>query len=767
MSKDFEWRTEGDGDWNEPPEPSPEHRLRKFPGWVRRHKLWVGGAALLFFIIVGLIYFSLDRRVEEANETITADVLAAHALVREAAGDKDFDLLDVLMVGGSTWRDLQLDLLNIGLFLDRRPLYLNLDSGAADGQPVTPTVSLSADLETAVLTDLIPYRGTSNRLISETIWLEHTFFYERQGESWLLTPLQEDDESFWGKWGTFEGSDYLTLIYPRRDEEVALSLGSRLDDLIGRICDREDVDCPPSFNLELRLSRDLSSMMRFSEGYRNMFLASNRSDLSLPTLTLVGRPVDEAGRDALYWGYENWLAAIMAYRYFERGEFFYNQQIEQLMADLGYELPPEPPTALPMPQPMPAPPIAFPEQDILMACSNSTTLSLLRYSPRANRWSDDLSGRYTTYLSSPVQQFARSIMAPLPDDSGVLISVNNLVDLASNNFKVVSWRRGEERLLLESDVMLQLLPHAIQQQFDPSGRNLVIFDIATGEEETVDPGVAPYAFNLQSCLDGNCDYQDYDGFPYWSPDSSWTLIVDHILQIGLTLRNQQTGEELFVGHGFSPYWLDEENFIYALSFGETETDPIYGPVADISMANVEEPLTHTVLLNTEDIGAALPIHEDTGPIIIKSVVSHPAQPDWLFIAASVGSFENYLLSFRRGTGEISVLLELEAHTLISPFQFMSGGQLLAFSTGGPRLEGFNTSNYLRLVPLEPETMSVVLSEISFEPLAGFSFDWSRDGRWLLIVEQDAIRLTAPNQNYNHTITHDVESCYNAAWVNQE
>jgi hypothetical protein len=47
----------------------------------------------------------------------------------------------------------------------------------------------------------------------------------------------------------------------------------------------------------------------------------------------------------------------------------------------------------------------------------------------------------------------------------------------------------------------------------------------------------------------------------------------------------------------------------------------------------------------------------------------------------------------------------------------------------------------------------------------FNIDWSLDERWLLVVEPDGFRLIAPGQNYNHKIFFDVNSCYQAAWIN--
>ena len=65
-------------------------------------------------------------------------------------------------------------------------------------------------------------------------------------------PLDE----FWGEWVTSEG-DYLSLIYPRRDEAIAERLAEDIDQQIADMCATlEDIDCSADLHLTVRLDYD-------------------------------------------------------------------------------------------------------------------------------------------------------------------------------------------------------------------------------------------------------------------------------------------------------------------------------------------------------------------------------------------------------------------------------------------------------------------------------------------------------------------------------
>jgi hypothetical protein len=762
MSKDFEWKTEEEIQWDEPgSEQSADLRA-----WLRRWWRWLGLSAILLLIVGLVIYNLLNRRVEQAEDAAAAEVLAAHALVRRAVLERDFDLFKAVMLDSdSDWGELQVDLLNVGLFLDRRPLNLKINlEDTADQEP--PIVTLSPDLQTAELIEKIPYELTDDEQIARTIRLEHTFHYRRQEESWLLT-LLPDDEDFWGDWQNSEEGDYVIIKYPQREESLVPFLLEEFDALVGRICQDEDIGCPFNFKLEIRLDRSPTSLEQLNLRVFDTAPIANsgRYHFSFPAPTLIGRPIDEAGRYALYQGYANWLAAVMAFRYAE-GAFIRDERlIEERLAAWGMEPPPEPQQPVPLSQPIPQPSLPFPEQDILLACAGFDNMRLLRYDPRANRWSDELSGRETTYLSTPTRTFPGSLMTSLPDDSGVLVNMTNF-DGETVVSRLVSWQDGQEQLWLERDYRIQLWSGSVQRQFDPTGRKIVIMNINSVFSENVEERsrIVPYILDLEACLSGSCDTESYNGFPYWSPDLSWALIVDAETQSQLTLRDERTGEEISLGSGFSPKWTDDDAFIYIRTVEQPEDS---SPLAEIVAATVDDPRNGRVLVDAAEIAAVLSPDDPAMPVGLRAVVVHPDQPDWLFIAATVDpsadTRQAQLLSFQGDTGRLHPMISSDADEFAIPDRFLEDGQLLVVHTFGPN----SPATSIITIPLDPAQKTAGTPQETVTITEGiFNVDWGQDGRWLLIAGQVSFRLIAPgHNNYDQTIIHDNSACTSAAWVN--
>lgn len=773
MTNDFNWQTDDNNAWEEGADGTPPDSAgATLTAWLKRRWRWLGLAAVLLTIIGVATYSLFNRQVEKVEDTTIAGVLAAHNLVRQAAHEKDFELLAVLMAdNGRNWNQMQLELLNIDLFLDRRPLHLTLVTDTVSVQAAPPQVTVSPDLQTAELLEQIPYQVEDN---GQTILLEQTFYYQRRGDSWLLTSPPEGSP-FLDDSQTIE-MEYLTIVYPQEEEEfVSGYLAQKMDELVGRICEDNTVECPPGLKIELRLQSDPSSLrflnfnifgLSLNDVGTGEFEFSLLSPIYLPSAIVVGRPIDEAGREALYHGYANWLAATMVSSFTEAQ--LDRDTLEDKLAVWGLEPPPEPLIALPLPQPIPDPPIPFPEQDILLACS-SPTFKMLRYNPRTNSWLDELRDSEAVYLSSDIQQIGGVVvLLPLNDDSGVLVRLDHYFP-DENPFKIILWRDGQERMFLESSFLLQLLSQPAQQQFDPSGRNIVIYDndgsqsAAQGFERLI------YGLNIQACISGNCQYRNYNGFPYWSPDLSWALVADADEQSFLTLWNEETDEQIPLGRGFSPFWLNKDEFGYILP---TEPDPNADSDRSASVqvvaASVEEPLQNTVLIDSADI-AVLTGDNPTLPVTIQPVIAHPIHSTWLFLVAITrlqnGRDALFLLSYRRDTDELTVSLDLNDSRLTAPPDITSDGQYFILPTFGTHPGATFRSNSLSVIPLQPTDMSIGVPLERYDVTAGFVYDWSHDGRWLLAADPDQLHLIAPGNNYNHSIPHELGFCTGVAWIN--
>jgi hypothetical protein len=43
-------------------------------------------------------------------------------------------------------------------------------------------------------------------------------------------------------------------------------------------------------------------------------------------------------------------------------------------------------------------------------------------------------------------------------------------------------------------------------------------------------------------------------------------------------------------------------------------------------------------------------------------------------------------------------------------------------------------------------------------------DWTSDGQWLITVEKDFLRMSAPEYDYNRPILHELHACSHVAWI---
>ncbi|MGB5058661.1 MAG: hypothetical protein WBO48_08205, partial [Candidatus Promineifilaceae bacterium] len=120
----------------------------------------------------------------------------------------------------------------------------------------------------------------------------------RKGESrWLLSP---PSEAYWGGWQQVEGH-YITLIFPERDADIALRLLPEMDAQVKKLCNFEPAaDCPGGWQLLVRLETDPASLTAVADPQT---LLQPAPIFELPTPSLIGLPVDEAGYEALAQAY--------------------------------------------------------------------------------------------------------------------------------------------------------------------------------------------------------------------------------------------------------------------------------------------------------------------------------------------------------------------------------------------------------------------------------------------------------------------------------
>lgn len=320
----FDWKTEEEIDWDafekEPASPAlrPE----------RRRSWWLLGGLLLVVIVAAAgVAWRVSQQVTETTQRAEADVLASFNVVREAAVSGDREVVTTFLSGrDGAWAGAVETAVDAHTLIDRRPIGL---TWLPQQSPLTPTVAISPDLTTATLTVTETYAIDVGNGISETVQLQFRPQYRLGPNRWLYSP--PDPDAYWGEEITFHGN-MLTVVYPQRDADVARRLALDLDAKLLELCARfTELRCLDELRVWMFFSRSMTDLAAISRTPpRAIFAEPNRLPVllrpdeaipgdtyylsvtpHLPTPSLLGLPVDEAGYQALLRGYGRWLATAV------------------------------------------------------------------------------------------------------------------------------------------------------------------------------------------------------------------------------------------------------------------------------------------------------------------------------------------------------------------------------------------------------------------------------------------------------------------------
>lgn len=290
----FDWQADEDKGWEGEATPAeqPAAPPRSRRGW------WL--TLLLVLLVVlgsgGLLYRQLQGQANERTETIRQDVFASYNVIWQTAQRQDNELFVSLLSGRDpAWTEAQKELLGQGLLFDRHPLGLLIVPAGRDVR----SVELSPDLAEATLEADQVYQVAGHDPL--TVTLRQTHVFRMGNRRWLLAPPNED---FWGPPVT-QGRAYILATYPERDREVGGRLAIDLDEMVEALCTEvAGLECPAGLRVPLNLDSNPASLVALDDPAA----VYQRRDIRLPTPTLVGVPVDEAGYQALYQGYATWVA---------------------------------------------------------------------------------------------------------------------------------------------------------------------------------------------------------------------------------------------------------------------------------------------------------------------------------------------------------------------------------------------------------------------------------------------------------------------------
>lgn len=296
----FDWQTEDETGWDDPV-PAFSGSERKKPERKRRRWRWLVPLGLLAVALTAAGW-TLNRRVQSVTEQMQADVLASHELAARAITQRDDEvLLSVLSGRDDQWASAVSEAVAQGTWADRSGLGL---LSLPPTEALTPTIEIGSDLLEAEVTTVLPYAIEIGNGLTETVQLAQTAVYRLGVNRWLLAP---PDSDYWGSERQIEGQ-YVTLFYPERDKQIAQSLLFSLDEKIGQACTQiQEIECPDGYQVIVELSTAPQSFSQMS--LLPAVREADRRSLILPTPTLVGLPVDQAGKNALLRGYGQLVTA--------------------------------------------------------------------------------------------------------------------------------------------------------------------------------------------------------------------------------------------------------------------------------------------------------------------------------------------------------------------------------------------------------------------------------------------------------------------------
>jgi hypothetical protein len=195
------------------------------------------------------------------------------------------------------------------------------------------SLDFSPDLLSAELVTSQAYTFTLPNGTLQSTTLQQMAVYRRGSQRWLYAPPESD---FWGITADYE-RDAVTAVYPLRDETLVQRLAIDLEQILGQLCRTLDgIDCPADLSVRLNFSPDADALLELADP-RSLWRGG--SNVTLPTPTLVGLPVDEAGYQALLRGYARQMVTAVVTELVDwqccQGAPFHQALLDYELAQLG------------------------------------------------------------------------------------------------------------------------------------------------------------------------------------------------------------------------------------------------------------------------------------------------------------------------------------------------------------------------------------------------------------------------------------------------
>ena len=726
MSEGFDWQTEEEG-WDS------VSTGRSRPNKTRRTRWFVAALIALGLVVTAAaIYRQIEDKVSEVESKRAADILSSYSLIRQASERHDNELFRAMLSGSDLdWAQVQQALFARDLLFDRLPFGLERQNNGYDVLDVNLSTELaSANVITEQRYDIIASNG-----LTESIKLKYDDVY-RQGERWLWSPPRDE---YWG--GSLDGNEtgqYLTFFFPERDSAIAERLLNDLDGVILDWCQGTDgFKCPDDLNLQVKLSRDPASMSELAQQYyRNSYYGDRLQfngqayNLTLPTPSLVGVPVDEASYQALLKGYGAHLIGALAAKLIGEdccgSEMLYQSVVRRQLVELGLLSWPIQSNSLQQGSEM------LPAYSIELLCSSGLNqrADVLNFDIGENKWRIDLADRDIDEIQG------------MPAGNGLLL-LEKSDEGKGIRIRIFLRQSGREHVLFDRTMAREKAERVGWQIRDRKQRLLVSVPDVIRETITF------HSYDLSQCDQIECPMEIHDllSTPTWSPDGSQLLVR----QYGMIWR-QQGFQATPLANGSAPFWLSDESYGFVRDAGDEQMVVVRPAQSD----EIE------VVLNTRDLQAALPEEDRPDQLMIGYIeVTSAGTGKWLILAFGMSpndlAGEALIFGFDPSSKDVLPLIRSE---WLHSFNLTPTGDRVAVANYDPKslhwiltLHDLNTQS----------TWEIELNE-SYAAELPPAFDWSPDGDWLMVMNQGIIERFHLEKGAQYTIKPPEAGCTQAVWV---
>ncbi len=754
----FNWETEEDGGWGD-----AQPIIQEQPDLEGGRKWLPFLLAILGIILVsGLLYWQIRGRIGGAEDVRNEDIVAVNKLLVYAADRKDSSvLISILPLENGPWTGIQRALASDGLLLDRWPLGIHRNGE----EPVIKDIVLSPDLQEADVTIEIPYQ-VQNQGKVETIYLQQTHNYQFRNEwRWM-----EPDTDYWGGAGqeVYEGrgnnglivgdtnvdAGNITALYPMRDEEIVKRVVDDLPGFLIGLCEENNtINCRRTiqfvimFEREPGIWKDIAARIEENGSYIPRFLPSaiRNGMIVLPTPSLVGKPVDEAGYQALLRGYASHVfSAVFADIYGEEccpEDLTYPLFLEGEMAKRGLGF--WPPPTLEKEIASKRSNGELPDRDIALLCTSPERdrLQFFRY--------ELATGQLWTELAN--RQFARIRSAP--NGLGVIAQEVEEVSEDERLTRIIYWYDNTARILYEETLPETVLAASNWQVLEDEQRLLLVIP-------DLDSRVTTFIqVDLANCANGNCPLsaQELTGSPTWSPDGNQFLIKSGNILWWRQLVGDSIEQEP-LGLGTAPFWLDNNTFGFVRTGENRFQEIVTSAAGDPEMTVILDSERLRLLLGEENKPEQLMI----GYVGLDPIISGDELTNWTILGFewfSNGSLgEAFIFSYDIEVDSLTVMLQSDQ---LHSFNLSPDGRFLAAGLYDETLDSWR----VKIEPVADGQETTLLPWQAKDEEAPLRYDWTADSQWLLVLNQGILTLYNPQTQITQLAPPPLPGCVQAAWMN--